>query len=59
MFCKRCHKKIIKVVKNMHEARNKCVCGHGTPIYVATGELTWARNDALSKRESERYNSRK
>ena len=26
MYCKKCHKKIIIFVKNLHEIRNRCMC---------------------------------
>ena len=26
MYCKKCHKKIINFVKNLHEIRNRCMC---------------------------------
>ena len=26
MFSKKCHKRIIKVVKDFHKVKNKCIC---------------------------------
>ena len=51
MFCKKCHKKIIKVVKNLHEIKNRCVCGSNDLVYVATRatELTGVVNGRLSE----------
>ena len=53
MFCKKCHKTIIKVVKNWYEAKNKCMCDHNGFISVTTGktELTGVRNGSLSERK--------
>ena len=57
MFCKRCHKKIIIVVKDLYEAKNKCICNY---IYNANGfisvttektELTGVRNGSRSERK--------
>ena len=53
MFCKRCHKKIIKVVKDLYDAKNKCICNNNGFISVTTErtELTGVRNGSRSERK--------
>ena len=53
MFCKKCHKKIIKVVKDLYEAKNKCKCNSNGFISVTTEktELTGVRNGCCSGRK--------
>ena len=46
MFCKKCHKRVIKEVKSFHEMKNRCVCGNQYLVTVPQEgtELTGVKN---------------
>ena len=48
MFCKRCHKKIIKVVKDLYEVKNHCLFHNNgfTSVTTEKTELTGFSNGA-------------
>ena len=36
MYCKKCHKKIIILAKNLHEIRNRCMCPEQRMVLTPT-----------------------
>lgn len=54
MFCKKCHKRIIEIVKDFHEVKNKCICNDNGCIKVTNEktELTGTRNSNIAHKKS-------
>ena len=53
MFCKKCHKKIIKEVKTVSAFKNNCTCFENFPSYVVLNntELNGYHNSVKARRK--------
>ena len=60
MFCKKCHKKIIKEVKTVSAYKNTCLCSDNFSCYtiLTNTEMRGYHNSSYKKRKSNKIKKR-